>query len=111
MMCSFIDRKHQQLSTINKFAVRNDTVSSVGENLREVIGHMIEADLQDNLLWQWSEVRSYIIYFDFSIFLANLIFVVDSGCEFRFRNAAIAEFAVARQQNGTYDFLHRTISP
>jgi hypothetical protein len=49
-------RKHQQLSAINKFSVRNDSVSVIGEDVLDMVGHMIEADLQDNLLWQWSEV-------------------------------------------------------
>lgn len=53
-------RKHQQLSAINKFSVRNDSVSVIGEDVLDMVGHMIEADLQDNLLWQWSEVRTLI---------------------------------------------------
>jgi Leucine-rich repeat (LRR) protein len=49
-------RKYQQLSTIDALSVRNDVVSSIG--ILKSLDHIIEADLQDNLLWKWAEVFS-----------------------------------------------------
>lgn len=50
------DRKWQQLSAIDKVTVRNDTVSHFDDDLGPLTGHLVEVDLQDNLLWKWREV-------------------------------------------------------
>jgi hypothetical protein len=52
-------RKYQQIEDANKVAIRNDTVSTIGEGLSEYISHVTEVDLQNNLLWQWEEVSVY----------------------------------------------------
>lgn len=49
-------RKWQQISAIDKVAIRDDRIASMGEGLKEVAGHLKEVDLQGNLLWKWSEV-------------------------------------------------------
>jgi len=52
-------RKWQQIGGVEKVAIRNDTVSSIGDDsVSELAGHFTEIDLQDNLLWQWSEIAS-----------------------------------------------------
>jgi len=50
-------RKYQQISTINKVMLRNESISSCGFNVtRDLVGHLLEVDLQDNLLSRWAEV-------------------------------------------------------
>lgn len=49
-------RKYQQISSINKVMLRNESISFCGLNAKELIGHLLEVDIQDNLLSQWSEV-------------------------------------------------------
>jgi hypothetical protein len=49
-------RKWQQLEMIDKIAVRNDNVAGVGNTLGSFASHLVEVDLQDNLIWQWKEV-------------------------------------------------------
>eukprot|EP01038_Epipyxis_sp_PR26KG_P017453 gene17453-24143_t len=49
-------RKWQQISKVNKVSLRNDNISKIGMNVGEVASHLIEIDLQDNLLWQWEEI-------------------------------------------------------
>lgn len=51
-------RKWQQLEVIDAIAVRNDNVSTIGSTLGTFASHLTEVDLQDNLLWQWTEVAS-----------------------------------------------------
>jgi hypothetical protein len=51
-------RKWQQIETVNKIAMRDDEVSTAGDDISEVASHLTEVDLQDNLLWQWSEVAN-----------------------------------------------------
>ena len=53
------DRKRQQIENVRAVAVRNDTVSSVGADVGPVVGHLLEVDLQDNMIWQWKEVGTY----------------------------------------------------
>jgi hypothetical protein len=36
--------------------VQSDTVSSCGSDTSEVASHLIEIDLQDNLIWKWDVV-------------------------------------------------------
>jgi len=49
-------RKWQQLSVVNKVAIRNEDISCIGSEIFELAGHFIEIDLQDNLIFKWSEV-------------------------------------------------------
>lgn len=51
-------RKWQQISTIYKLAVRNDNISHFGDEIGDVISHITEIDLQDNLIWLWEEVKA-----------------------------------------------------
>ena len=54
-----IDRKWQQLHAIEKIAVRDENVTCIGVTLHEFASHLIEVDLQDNLLSSWKEVCIY----------------------------------------------------
>ncbi len=49
-------RKYQQIDKVDKVAVRDDTISIIGENVADLVGHVVEIDLQDNLLHKWSEL-------------------------------------------------------
>ena len=49
-------RKYQQIAVVNKVAIRDDVISHIGEQVSEVASHFTEIDLQDNLLYKWSEV-------------------------------------------------------
>ena len=49
-------RKWQQIGAVDKVAIRDDTISSIGDNVSELAGHFTEIDLQDNLLWKWSDL-------------------------------------------------------
>lgn len=51
-------RQRQQLAVLDRFSVRSDSVSTIGEGLRELVGHMTEADLQENLLSDWREIAN-----------------------------------------------------
>lgn len=53
----FCIRKWQQIEDAQKVAIRDDTVSAIGEGIAEVAAFITEIDLQDNLLWEWKEVR------------------------------------------------------
>ena len=55
-------RKWQQIETLDKVTIRNDSISSMGDKLGEVAAHLIEVDLQDNLIWQWNEVSLLITF-------------------------------------------------
>ena len=64
ILCDCACRKWQQISSIQKIALRNENIHRVvedddtdGRDVAQVLGHIIEVDLQDNLLWQWKEVR------------------------------------------------------
>lgn len=50
-------RKWQQIGSIDKVAIRDDKISCIGEGLTEIGGHFVEVDLQDNLLYKWSEIE------------------------------------------------------
>lgn len=50
-------RKRQQLENVTTVAVRNDTVCTMGEGLAAIASHLLEIDLQDNLIWDWQEVN------------------------------------------------------
>ena len=50
-------RKWQQIDGIDKVAIRDDKISTIGEGLAEIGGHFVEVDLQDNLLFKWSEIE------------------------------------------------------
>lgn len=52
-------RKYQQISTIDKVLIRNDSIAVAGNNL-VAAAHIIEVDLQDNLIWDWMEVFSLV---------------------------------------------------
>lgn len=61
MVCDY--RKWQQISGIQKIALRNENIHRIadegdtgGRDVAQVLGHVTEVDLQDNLLWQWREV-------------------------------------------------------
>lgn len=51
-------RLYQQLSKVDAVAVRNDTVANIEPNIGASIGHVIEVDLQDNLIYKWSELAT-----------------------------------------------------
>lgn len=53
------NRKWQQIEDAQKVAIRDDTVSTIGEGIAEVAAFITEMDLQDNLLWEWEEVCIY----------------------------------------------------
>lgn len=50
-------RKWQQLSVVNKVAIRDEDISSIGLEIFDLAGHFTEIDLQDNLLYKWSEIE------------------------------------------------------
>lgn len=52
----YYERKWQQIEDAEKVAIRDDTVSTIGEGIAEVAAFITEIDLQDNLLWEWKEV-------------------------------------------------------
>ena len=54
-------RKWQQIGAVSKVAIRDDTISSIGEDIGELAGHFTDIDLQDNLLWRWSDLASLAI--------------------------------------------------
>ena len=49
-------RKWQQIESIDKVAIRNANISSIGEEIKGLAGHFVEVDLQDNLLYKWNDV-------------------------------------------------------
>lgn len=49
-------RKRQQLSDVVEVSVRNSEVSSAGDRLAELVGHVTSVDLQDNLFSNWSDI-------------------------------------------------------
>ena len=49
-------RKYQQISTIDKVLIRNDSIATAGKNLNTIASHFIEVDLQDNLISEWNEI-------------------------------------------------------
>lgn len=51
-------REKQQLHNIEKVSVRTDYVSSMGDELSTIASHLVELDLQDNLLSQWEEIHA-----------------------------------------------------
>ena len=61
--CSLSDRKWQQIADAQKVALRDDTVSAIGEGIAEVAQYITEMDFQDNLLWEWEEVINVIFVF------------------------------------------------
>jgi hypothetical protein len=42
---------------VNKIATRNDNIDAIG-NISDIAAHLIEVDLQDNLLCSWKEVNN-----------------------------------------------------
>lgn len=53
-------RKWQQIDVVNKVSIRNDTISCAGNEVIDIASHLIEVDLQDNLLSQWVEVAKLV---------------------------------------------------
>lgn len=53
-------RKWQQLSNVTKVSLMNDNVSFVESNMGDSVAHLVEIDLQDNLLYKWSEVCGFL---------------------------------------------------
>lgn len=51
-----IIRKHQQLSDVVDVSVRNSQVSSGGDGLMELAGHVVSVDMQDNLFSGWADI-------------------------------------------------------
>ena len=47
------------MANVTSVAIRSDTVSSVEVTAGDVISHLQEIDLQDNLLWNWTEVGAF----------------------------------------------------
>ncbi len=58
LLPEFVHRKRQQVANVTNVAIRSDTVSSIELNAGDVISHLQEIDLQDNLLWNWTEVSA-----------------------------------------------------
>lgn len=61
-------RKWQQLEIVDKIAIRDDSIDCIDDNSDDVLSHLKEIDLQDNLLYKWSEVylmfsRVSVVYF------------------------------------------------
>lgn len=50
------------MKSLTSVSVRNEDVSYVGDNFEGFAGHLKEVDLQDNLIWQWSEVKLAYVY-------------------------------------------------
>lgn len=48
-------RVRQQIETVTKISIRNDTVAII-DDIAAIAAHFTEVDLQDNLLFKWSEV-------------------------------------------------------
>lgn len=43
---------------MTSIAIRNDMIDHITLDLEEITySHLLEIDLQDNLLWRWIEVR------------------------------------------------------
>lgn len=53
-------RKWQQIAGLDRIAMRSDTISCAGDDLTEHIGHLVELDLQDNLICEWKEVANLV---------------------------------------------------
>lgn len=51
-------RKWQQIDVVDRVVLRDESISSIGENIFELAGHFKEIDLQDNLLYQWTDLVS-----------------------------------------------------
>jgi dynactin complex subunit len=49
-------RRWQQIDVVEKVSLREENISSIGSDLFTIAGHFKEIDLQDNLLYRWSEV-------------------------------------------------------
>ena len=50
-------RRLQQIGEADRVGIRDDTVSKIGCGIADLAGLVTEVDLQDNLLWEWKEVR------------------------------------------------------
>ncbi len=48
----------------------NDNVSFIDSEMIESVSHLVEVDLQDNLLWQWEEV---LIYYNLNFDMQSLL--------------------------------------
>lgn len=70
------------MANVTSVAIRSDTVSSIEVTAGDVISHLKEIDLQDNLLWNWTEVGAFAVVVLF--FLNNQVVTVRlrlrSGC-------------------------------
>jgi hypothetical protein len=52
-------RKRQQISLVSKVSIRNDGISSIDpKGIDEIAAHLVEVDLQDNLLSEWTEIAT-----------------------------------------------------
>jgi len=52
-------RKRQQLAIVSTVAIRNDIISRIDPgSCCASIAHLVEIDLQDNLLWRWSDIAT-----------------------------------------------------
>ena len=52
-------RKWQNIKELNKIAMRSESVGFCDDDVATIVGHFTEIDLQDNLLWQWSQVAKF----------------------------------------------------
>ena len=64
-----MNRKWQQIGMVNKVATRNENIDSIGI-IEDIASHLVEVDLQDNLLYSWTEV----LFIYFFVFLFSSIF-------------------------------------
>lgn len=51
-------RKWQQIDVVSKTVMRSLGITHIGDGTGVKMSHIDDVDLQDNLLWQWDEVRS-----------------------------------------------------
>eukprot|EP01035_Chromulina_nebulosa_P017427 gene17427-22979_t len=49
-------RKWQQINVVDKVVLRNERISSIGSDIQEIAQHFKSIDLQDNLVYKWSEI-------------------------------------------------------
>lgn len=49
-------RKWQQIDVVDKVSLRCENISTIGSDIAQLAGRFKEIDLQDNLIYKWSEV-------------------------------------------------------
>ena len=78
---------------MTKVSLLNDNVSVIG-NLGDSVAHLLEVDLQDNLLYKWSEVSVVLPFASLSLIVLDWFIgqsITSSQC-----------VTSSRKQNGAY---------